>query len=122
MNKNDSILIIIIVVIAVGLIVVPNFVLSGSATKAYVYYDNEIVQTINLSTKELKEYTIKGYNGDVIIEAGQNKIRVKDEKSPLNICSKKGWVTSSLETIICLPNKVVIKIENTNEEIDTVVR
>ncbi|MDD2469782.1 MAG: NusG domain II-containing protein [Bacilli bacterium] len=121
MNKHDYLLISIVMIIGVSFFII-NSLVSFKASKAYVYYDNELVQTIDLSHDDLKEYTIKGYNGDVVIETMKNKIRVKEETSPLHLCSKQGWVSSSLEPIVCLPNKVVIRIESSKEEVDAVVR
>ncbi|HHT38377.1 MAG TPA: NusG domain II-containing protein [Mollicutes bacterium] len=122
MNKHDFILISIIFIISVIFFGVTFIVKNDNANVAYVYYENKLIKIIDLSNDELKEYTIKGYNGDVIIETKRNQIRVKEETSPLNLCSKQGWVTSSLETIVCLPNKVIIKIGSSKEEIDAVVR
>ena len=62
------------------------------------------------------EYSVTGYNGDVLIEVKNGMIRVKKENSPLNICSKQGFVKDM--PIICLPNKIVIKLGN--NELDSV--
>jgi hypothetical protein len=122
MNKSDLKLIIIVLVITLGLWSIPRLFSNGESKRAVVYYENKLVKTIDLSKDELEEHVIKGYNGDVVIETKKNQIRVKEEISPLNICSKKGWVSSSYEVIVCLPNKVIIKIESTKDELDTVVR
>jgi hypothetical protein len=99
----------------------PAFI-KKSASKAYVYYDNKLIKTIDLSIDGTREYNIEGYNGNITIETKKNKIRVKDEISPHHLCSKQGWVSSPLESIICLPNKVIIKIEATQKEVDAVIR
>lgn len=46
---------------------------NDNANVAYVYYENKLIKIIDLSNDELKEYTIKGYNGDVIIETKRIK-------------------------------------------------
>jgi len=122
MNKQDWILIVIVFAIGGCFFLGTHFMGSNIASKAYVYYDNKLIKTIDLSNTELKEYIIKGYNGDLTIETKKNMIRVKKEISPLNICSKQGWVASPLESIVCLPNKVIIKIEAADEQLDAVVR
>lgn len=121
MNKYDCKLLLIVLAIGLSWLFI-NSLINQNAVNAYVYYDNELIQVIDLSVDEEKEYTIIGYNGDVVIETKKNKIRVKEETSPLNLCSKKGWTSSSLEPIVCLPNKVVIKIDGSNESVDAVVR
>ncbi len=122
MNKQDIILIISVILIGFILFIIINYIYNDTASKAYVYYDNKLIKTIDLSTDKLQEYIVKGYNGDVVIQTQKNKIRVKEEESPYHICSKQGWVTSSLEPIVCLPNKIVIKIASSSEEIDAVLR
>lgn len=121
MNRQDIILAFIVLAISGSFFLFMHFTSFDIASKALVYYDNKLVKTIDLSNNEGMEYTIEGYNGDVVIETKLNQIRVKEEISPLHICSKQGWVSSSLETIVCLPNKVIIKIESANETLDAVM-
>lgn len=122
MNKQDFILIGIVLIFGGLLFVTSHLMNNASATKANVYYDNKIVLTLDLSLDETKKYKVKGYNGEVIIETKKNQVRVKKETSPLHLCSKQGWVSSSLESIVCLPNKIIIKIESTEKEVDAVIR
>jgi hypothetical protein len=122
MNRYDFILISVILFLCLLFLGITYINGEKDANVAYVYYDNKLVKTIDLRIDETKEYIVKGYNGDVVIETKKNQIRVKEEKSPLNLCSKQGFISSSLETIVCLPNKVVIKIESSNDELDAVVR
>ncbi|HHX17003.1 MAG TPA: NusG domain II-containing protein [Mollicutes bacterium] len=122
MNRYDFILISVILFVCLLFLGITYINGEKDANVAYVYYDNKLVKTIDLRIDETKEYIVKGYNGDVVIETKKNQIRVKEEKSPLNLCSKQGFISSSLETIVCLPNKVVIKIESSNDELDAVVR
>ena len=77
------------------------------------YYENEVILKINL--EEEKEYVVKGYNGDVKIKAGNGKIKVVEETSEKHLCSKQGYIKESYETIVCLPNKIVIKITSDDE-------
>ena len=48
-------------------------------------------------------------------------IRVIEENSPRHLCSKQGYIKDSMESIICLPNRIVIEID-TIEELDAVVK
>lgn len=122
MNRYDFILISVILFLCLLFLGITYINGEKDANVAYVYYDNKLIKTIDLRIDETKEYIVKGYNGDVVIETKKNQIRVKEEKSPLNLCSKQGFISSSLETIVCLPNKVIIKIESSNDELDAVVR
>lgn len=121
MNKNDVKLIgliLIIIVIIFGLF----FIFKNNNSKnALVYYEDELVLSIDLSLAGENEYKVMGYNGKMIIKTKDRKIKVEEENSPLHLCSKQGWIENSYEVIVCLPNKVVVKIQD-QEEIDTVVK
>lgn len=105
------ILIFLIVFISIKLI------LKTDSNYAYVYYENKVILEIDLRIN--REYTVKGYNGDVLIEVKDKKIRVEKETSPLHICSKQGYVDDNTP-IICLPNKIIIKIESKNNNLDAI--
>jgi len=38
------------------------------------------------------------------------------------LCSKQGWVSNNYTPIICFFNKILIKINNKKDNVDTVVR
>jgi len=117
MSKNDLILIFGILIIVVFAIELINNKQKGNL-QAEVYYKNDIILTIDLDSKN--EYTVNGDLGQVIIETDINKIRVKQENSPLHLCSKQGWVENANIPIVCLPNKIVIEIKS-KEKLDAVV-
>lgn len=121
MNSSDIKLILIIFLIATISLITLHFLKSNDKKTAHVYYDNELVLSIDLSVAPTQKYVVDGYNGDVIIEVDKGRIRVAEETSPLHLCSKMGWIKESFESIVCLPNKVVIIIEAQNK-IDTVIR
>ncbi|MDD3821668.1 MAG: NusG domain II-containing protein [Bacilli bacterium] len=122
MNKSDWQLLAIIIIIIISLFAITSLFNYNNSTIATVYYDNNIVLTLDLSIDENREYRVKGYNGDVVIETKKDMIRVKEEISPLHICSRQGWVKSTYEVIVCLPNKVVITLSDNKNKLDTVVR
>ncbi len=117
-NKRDILLIIIIICISLFLIII-NKVNEKNGVSANVYYNNKLIKKIDLSID--KSYVVKGYNGNVKITVKNGKIKVDEEKSPLHLCSKMGYISKSHETIVCLPNKIVIEIDN-KQDIDTVVK
>lgn len=117
-RKNDYILIGILFVILLGICILLQF-FKEKGTNATIYYKNEPVLTIPLNT-DITTYEVMGENGIVKIVAGNGKIKVEDEKSPLHLCSRQGWIDSSIQTIVCLPNKIVIKIQD-DKELDGVV-
>ena len=117
MNKNDIKLIIIIILIIITTLIIINTIPQKGNT-ATVYYQDKIIKTIDL-TKD-GEYKVEGLLGEVVLEVKNNQIRVKKENSKNHICSKEGYIGETNKTLICLPNKIIIKITN-KEEIDEVV-
>lgn len=120
MNKNDFYLTIALIVISlISIFALKIFEPSGSK-KALVYYQEKIVLTIDLNDTTYKEFNIEGKNGNILIIRDAGKIKVEQENSPLHLCSKQGWIASVYESIVCLPNEVVIKIVS-NSNIDATV-
>lgn len=123
MNKSDIKLIIIILLIAITVLFVIAIIDKNNSKEALVYYDNNLVLTIDLNESEEKIYIVDGFNGEVKIIAGNGKIKVDEEESPLHLCSKQGFIEESYESIVCLPNKMVIKISSKKKkDLDTILR
>jgi len=72
-------------------------------------YDKEVLR---IDLKVDKTYTVKGALGDVFIEVASGRVRVEKETSPYHLCSIQGWVQYANIPIVCLPNHIVIIIEN----------
>ena len=119
MNKNDLKLIVLLLFLVSLSISFYLFNNERKAKKAIVYYENNLILTIDLGIN--KNYIVEGYNGEVEIVVKDNKIKVVRETSPYHLCSKQGYISNSYEVIICLPNKIIIEIESM-DNYDTVVR
>ncbi|MDH6603096.1 hypothetical protein OKW23_000224 [Bacilli bacterium PM5-9] len=125
LNKYDIILTILTIIIAFALLV---FVLSKNndsvAKVGKVYYENNIVHTFDLNDNKQEFFEIEATNGLVKIEKKDGKIRVINETSRNNICSIQGWSNSTINPIVCLPNNLYIKIENSeaNDEVDVFIK
>ncbi len=115
MNKNDIKLVVIVLIIIILLFSLTLF--RKKANIANVYYENELILEIDLSINKI--YEVDGYNGKVKIEVLNNQIRVVEENSPYHLCSKQGFVSKSGESIICLPNKIIIELPS--DELDAEV-
>lgn len=117
MNKSDFKLIFVVLVISIVFIIGYRF-LSKSGGEALVYHDGVLVKRIDLSIDA--DYVVDGDNGDVLILVRDGKIKVDDETSPLHLCSRQGYISDTHESIVCLPNRIVINISG--EELDAVVK
>ncbi len=125
MNKADKIFIVIVAALSIALYATVRLVVvaqTSNETIAVVTYRDKEVLRIDMSKNA--NYTVKGTLGDVFIEVKDKRIRVEKETSPYNICSIQGWVQYANVPITCLPNHVVIVIQNATNEFgeDTTVR
>lgn len=117
MNKNDVQLIIVLLIFSlISIVFIKTNKKNGDTFK--IYYENDVILEEKLNKDNI--YEVEGYNGKVKVEVKNNKIRVIEETSPLHICQKQGFISKPSETLICLPNKIIIKIEST--DLDGVIR
>ena len=116
MKKNDLLLIIFLIVLS------SLFFLFRSSTKkegdtVKIYFDNEEFESVPLS--EEREISVNGTN-TVCIENG--KVFMKSADCPDKICVKQAPLNSSGRDIVCLPNRVTIRVISEKEnEVDAVV-
>jgi hypothetical protein len=81
------------------------------------------IKNIPLSSKP---QTIFAYGtlGTTTIEIKKKKVRVTNSPCPQKICVKMGWKDKNNQTIVCVPNKVVIKVISKlqQQDIDAITR
>lgn len=84
-----------------------------------IYKDGSLVEKIDLNvvTGE-REITLSGEYGDNVILVSNGHIKMKSADCPDKLCVNHGELKSSLSPIVCLPNKVVIKFENSTDGAD----
>lgn len=107
MNKSDIKLLVILSIVIVSICIIINITKKEGST-AEIYYGDKLVLTIDLNID--KEYIVDGELGNVVLEVKNKEIRVKEENSPKHICSREGFIGDSSRTLICLPNKIIVKI------------
>lgn len=114
--KNDIILLGIIIIVALVAIVVVN-VTKKQGTYVVVIYDQKEVAKYSIKDDiEIKlTYEENKYNTLVIKD---EKVYILDASCKDHICVKHHKISMIGETIVCLPNKTVVKIIGNDNEID----
>ena len=116
MKKNDWILVAVILVLAgIGFLIFTSF---GRQTAGIVKVtvDGELFGTYSLKTE--REVEINDTNR-LIIEDGQ--VDMIEADCPDQICVDHKTISKNKETIVCLPNKVIVEIVGGKDaEIDAV--
>ncbi len=119
MKRISSLKLIIIfaalVIISVGTILIMTG-RSQNVLIAEIYSDRQLIRTIDLN-KVTDSYTIELPHNTVLVEHGQ--ISMKSADCPDQVCVKQGKIKNGTYPIVCLPNKVEIKITS-KSDIDAV--
>ena len=83
---------------------------------AGVYQDGKMVLTIPEGAEGT--YRVEGDDGSCnVIQAGPDGIRVVESSCPDHICEHTVWKGNSSIPIICLPNRLVIKAADVEEDL-----
>lgn len=97
----------------------------ADGTTANLYLDGTCIRRIDLSTV-VNEYRfdVEGPGGTNRIMVAPGRICVECADCPDQICVQQGWISDSAAPIVCLPNKLVIRIESVAQgmEIDSITR
>lgn len=121
MKKNDWILIIAIILIAVIFWFVHTELLQDEGSYVTVSVDGKVIQQYSLEDDINVE--IKGVNKGInrlIIKDG--KAKIIDANCPDKLCVHQKAISKDKETIVCLPNKVVIEVHaKKQQEYDAIV-
>ncbi len=75
---------------------------------AVIYQENIKLKKIDLS----KDGVIYIIDGKMQVEVFDGKIRVIDSDCPNHNCMKMGWIQNKGQTIVCVPNRVLIEIKS----------
>ncbi len=77
----------------------------------------EVVQQIPLS--ESGTYEIEGTNGSDVLVIENGKAHMEEASCPDGVCLGMGEIDSTGESIICLPNEIVVEITDDSTDTDS---
>ena len=75
--------------------------------RALVYHDKELLKTLDLG----RDGTVSVLNGRMTIEVREGRVRVLEADCPQHVCVLAGWKKAAGETIVCVPNRLLIEIK-----------
>lgn len=121
-KKSDKILITVVLAIAVlaGVVLILTQKSVSAGGIAVVSVDGEIYAefSLNENIREMIQLPDGSYN---ILEIKDGKADITEASCPDGICVCHRKISKTNQTIVCLPNKVIITIENGAEaDVDTV--
>ena len=108
MKKKDFILIFIILLIVVVSFGINHFTNAKSGKQIEIYVDNELYKTYDIDDEdEIKIESEEGYN---VVKIHNHGAQITEASCLDKVCIHEGFITKPSESIVCLPNKVHIKI------------
>jgi hypothetical protein len=112
MKRNDIILPVILLLAAAGLVGFRWYQSKPQSLVGVITQNNKIIDTIDLNqVAKSREIKIGGkYHDIIVVEKG--RIRFQKADCPDKICVNTGWLKKPGDTAVCLPNRVVVKIES----------
>lgn len=120
LGKQDAIVILIIFVICIGLLYYFYFRKGDNGQYAVVTVDGIEYGTYSLEEEQVIEIRIDGEVTN-ILSISDGTADMTDAVCPDHLCVNQKAISKDGETIVCLPNKVVVTIESEEEsDIDAV--
>ena len=109
--RNDLILILSLLVVAAVALILTTVLSKKDNLTAKIIVKNEVVEVIDLSQKEERDYIIDGINGKLKVHTHNGGIAVTESNCPHQDCVNMGFVYQTNRPIICVYNAVYIVIE-----------
>ena len=108
MKKKDFILIFIILIVIAVTFGINQLINAKDGEKIEIYVDNKLYKTYDIDDEdEIKIESNEGYN---VVKIHDHGVKIDEASCPDKVCVHEGFITKPSESIVCLPNKVHIKI------------
>lgn len=123
LTRFDYLLILIIFILSISIYFITTKALREDVTNGNVviYYKNDVFKLLPLNEDTV--YTVTTDLGSNIIEIKNKEVDMIDADCKDKLCVHEHKISYSNENIVCLPNKIVLKIENNKQsELDGMVR
>lgn len=115
-NKYDIILIISIIVISVFVLYNNNKnLLRLGSNVAKIYSNGELIEQYDLDSNYQKEFTIENGDNYNTLEIRDGQVYIKDANCKDKLCVHQGKIHKDGELIVCIPNRLIVKIEGNNQ-------
>ncbi len=126
MKKRDIIIVALVLVAAAALWLVPQIVSRGDASVVVVTIDGKEALRAPLERDEV--YTFEQEDGSLnVLTVSGGYARMTQANCRDGLCMNMGRTNTTAKTIVCLPHKLVVQLENESaqeepEELDMVIQ
>ena len=113
-RKNDGILLLVIGLVLLAGYVVSSFFRGETGAKAVVTVAGEVYGTYPLAQDDEIEIKIDG-RAENVLQIKDGKADMIEADCPDKLCVHQKAIERTNETIVCLPHKVVVEIQDAKE-------
>lgn len=118
--KKKDILLIIVILVAAGLAFLLHEVIGAKGANCVTVKVNGVIEGV-YSLAQDQEIEINDGSNILVIKNG--KADMTEADCPDKLCVKQKAVSKNHESIICLPNKVIVEVDSSeNSEFDAVTK
>ncbi|MBM2839917.1 MAG: hypothetical protein HW412_445 [Bacteroidetes bacterium] len=104
---GDKVLLALLVCLAAGsFLAVGSFAIEGNTVLVQV--DGRTVHKASLFENRI--FPVSGAEGALTIEIRGGRVAVTEAECPNHVCVRTGWRSRGGDVIVCVPNKVVVRI------------
>lgn len=109
---NDILIVGIIVIVALFILLYQHF-FEDNGSHILVFYDGTVIGDYNLyEDQEIPISLEEGYN---FLKIRNGRVSVKESNCHDQICVKQKEISKTGESIICLPHKLIIVVEGSDD-------
>ena len=87
-------------------------------SQIYVKKANKVVEKIDVSKLKTEKYEINAGTNTICIT--KDGVYMKDASCPDKLCKKSGKINKPGQSIVCLPNKIMVEIVGVKKDVDAV--
>ena len=116
--KPTDIIIVLVAAAVLALALILRNISPESGLNAAVFHNGDLLPLSKDGVYPFDEY-------GVTVEVKSGKVRISESDCHDKICEKTGFISSPMQTIVCLPNRISIRLigakANTGSNIDVVL-
>lgn len=112
LRAGDVVLVVLILIAAAAsMLLVSRATATEKGSLAVVEVNGKEVRRVTLgSGQPMRTITVKGWNGPSTFEVKEGRVRMVKSSCRDKICIGMGWIDTDGRSIVCLPNRVVIRV------------